>query len=326
MGNRIEEADWIWKDGEFIRWQDAQVHVLSLAVQFGSSVFEGIRCYSTPDGPAVFRLSEHIRRLADSCRIYRIDLPYTVAEIEDACTATVARNALDSCYLRPMVLRGYGSAGMDGAASPIETYICGFPWGTYLGDGALEAGVDVCVSSWARPAPDTFPSLAKAAGHYNNAQLIKMDAIANGYVEAIALGPGGLVSEGSGQNLFLVRDGTLITPPLDGTSLAGITRASIIAIARDLDIPIREQMVQREALYTADELFFTGTAAEVTPIRSVDRITVGEGKRGPVTRRIQERFLGVARGELPDTHGWLTHVTAEAAGINPTVAAVSAEA
>jgi branched-chain amino acid aminotransferase len=328
MGNRIEEAEWIWKDGEFIRWQDAQVHVLSLAVQFGSSVFEGIRCYSTPEGPAVFRLPEHIRRLVDSCRIYRIDLPYTAAEIEDACTGTVARNALDSCYLRPMVLRGYGSAGMDGANSPIETYICGFPWGTYLGDGALEAGVDVCVSSWARPAPDTFPSLAKAAGHYNNAQLIKMDAIANGYVEAIALGPGGLVSEGSGQNLFLVRDGMLITPPLDGTSLAGITRASIIDIARDLDIPIREQMVQREALYTADELFFTGTAAEVTPIRSVDRITVGEGRRGPVTRRIQERFLAIARGELPDTHGWLTHVPVDADEISRTVAgeAVTAEA
>lgn len=308
MGNRITEAEWIWKDGEFLRWADAQVHVLSLAVQFGASVFEGIRCYSTPDGPAVFRLPEHIRRLMDSCRIYRIQPAQSERELIEACLATVAQNELEHCYVRPMVLRGYGSAGMDPVHSPTETYICAFPWGTYLGEGALEAGVDVCVSSWHRPAPNTFPSLAKGAGHYNNAMLIKMEALANGYAEGIALGPSGMVSEGSGQNLFLVRDGTVITPPIDGTSLAGITRDSVLKIAADLDVPVDIRPVPREMLYAADELFFTGTAAEITPIRSVDRIVIGEGRAGPVTRRLQQRFMGIVHGEQPDVHGWLTRV------------------
>jgi len=313
MAARIQESEWIWKDGEFIAWSDARVHILSLAVQFGSSVFEGIRCYRTPEGPAVFRLREHIRRLFDSCRIYRMQPSSDAATILSACCEAVTRNGLESCYIRPMVLRGYGAAGMNPAGSPIETYICCFPWGTYLGDDALEAGVDVCVSSWHRPAPDTFPALAKGAGHYNNAQLIKMEAVANGYAEAIALGPGGLVSEGSGQNLFLVRDGRLITPPIDGTSLAGITRDAIIAIAADLGIELVEKPVPREMLYTADELFFAGTASEVTPIRSVDRIPVGAGRMGPVTRRLQQRFLGIARGEVADAHGWLTLVPAAVA-------------
>ncbi len=306
----IVQAGWIWKDGEFIAWADARVHILSLAVQFGSSVFEGIRCYPTPSGPAIFRLHEHMRRLYDSCRIYRMDPGHPVEVIAAACGEIVTRNGLEECYIRPMVLRGYGAAGMNPIGSPVETYICCWPWGTYLGEGALEAGVDVCVSSWQRPEPNTFPSLAKGAGHYNNAQLIKMEAVANGYVEAIALGPGGLVSEGSGQNLFLVRDEQLITPPLDGTSLAGITRDSIVQIAGDLGIPVREQPVQREALYTADELFFTGTAAEVTPIRSVDRISVGPGRMGPVTRRLQKRFMQVVHGEVPERRDWLTPVSA----------------
>jgi branched-chain amino acid aminotransferase len=313
MSTRLIETDWIWKDGEFIPWADAKVHVLSLAVQFGSSVFEGIRCYRTPHGPSIFRLRDHIRRLFDSCRIYRMDPAHSFDAMTAACSALVDRNELEECYIRPMVLRGYGSAGMNPVSSPVETYICCFPWGTYLGEDALQAGVDVCVSTWQRPEPNTFPALAKGAGHYNNAQLIKMEAVANGYVEAIALGPGGLVSEGSGQNLFLVRDGVLLTPPLDGTSLAGITRASLIAIAADLGIPFREQIVPREMLYTADELFFTGTAAEVTPIRSVDRIPVRSGGMGPVTRRLQKRFLEIAHGEAPDTHGWLTRVSRSAA-------------
>jgi len=310
MASRIAEAEWIWKDGEFIAWADARVHVLSLAVQFGSSVFEGIRCYDTASGPSVFRLDEHIRRLIDSCRIYRIDPGRTPEHLARACCDTVARNGLGACYIRPMVLRGYGAAGMYPEGSPVETYICCFPWGTYLGEDALEAGVDVCVSSWHRPAPNTFPSLAKGAGHYNNAQLIKMEAVTNGYVEAIAVGPGGLVSEGSGQNVFMVRDGRLITPPLDGTSLGGITRDSVITIARDLGIEVLERPVPREFLYTADEIFFTGTASEVTPVRSVDRIPVGAGGMGPVTRRLQRRFMEVVHGEVDDMRGWLTRVPA----------------
>jgi branched-chain amino acid aminotransferase len=310
MSSRIVEAEWIWKDGEFVRWHDATVHLLSLAVQFGSSVFEGIRCYETPRGPAVFRLNEHMRRLQDSCRVYRMELRWTAAELAEACRATVARNGFSSCYLRPMVLRGYGPAGMNPVNCPIDTYIPAWPWGTYLGADALEAGVDVCVSTWQRPEPNTFPALAKAAGNYNNAQLIKMEAVANGYAEAIALGPSGLVSEGSGQNLFLVRDGVLITPVLDGTSLAGITRDSVLTIARDLGLVVQQKEVPRETLYTADELFFTGTAAEITPIRSVDRIPVGAGRTGPVTRELQKRFMQTVHAEIEDRHGWLSYVTA----------------
>jgi branched-chain amino acid aminotransferase len=309
MSTRIVEAEWIWKDGEFIRWKDATVHLLSLAVQFGSSVFEGIRCYETPRGPAIFRLNEHMRRLQDSCRVYRMELRWSAAELAEASRAVVARNGFASCYVRPMVLRGYGPAGMNPVNCPIDTYIPAWPWGTYLGPDALEAGVDVCVSSWQRPEPNTFPALAKAAGNYNNAQLIKMEAVANGYAEAIALGPGGLVSEGSGQNLFLVRNGVLITPVLDGTSLAGITRDSVLTLARDLGIPIEQKEVPRETLYIADELFFTGTAAEITPIRSVDRIPVGAGRTGPVTRELQKRFMQTVHGEIEDRHGWLSHVT-----------------
>lgn len=308
MSSKIVEAEWIWKDGELIPWGDAKVHLLSLAVQFGSSIFEGIRCYPTDDGPAVFRLDDHLRRLRDSCRIYRIEPGWSAAELRTACVELIERNGLESCYLRPMVLRGYGSAGLDPVASPVETYIAAWPWGTYLGEGALERGVDVMVSTWQRAEPNTFPVAAKAAGHYNSAQLIKMEAIANGYSEAIALGPGGLVSEGSGQNLFLVRDGVLTTPILDGTSLRGITRDAVIVLARELGYEIREEPVARESLYTCDELFFTGTAAEVTPIRSVDKIPVGQGKAGPVTLDIQRRFMDVVHGRTADTRGWLTPV------------------
>lgn len=305
---RLNESEFIWKEGEFIAWNDAQLHLLTVAVQFGASIFEGIRCYDTPAGPAVFRLPEHIRRFHDSARIYRMPLKWTQEELAEACLDTVRKNGLTDCYIRPMVLWGYGSAGMDPSASPLETYVASWPWGAYLGEEALAKGVDVCVSSWWRAHPNTFPVAAKAAGHYVNAQLIKMDALANGYVEGIALSPSGLVSEGSGQNLFLVRDGRVITPFLDGTSLSGITRDAVLTIAADLGYEVREQDVPRESLYTADELFFTGTASEVTPIRSVDRIDVGEGRAGPVTLEIQRRFLTIAKGEAEDEHGWLTPV------------------
>jgi len=308
MSTGLTGAEWIWKDGEFIPWGDAKTHILSLAVQFGSSIFEGIRAYDTDRGAAIFRLRAHVRRLFDSCKIYRMAPELSMEEIEDACCETVRKNGLGDCYIRPMVVRGYGSAGLNPAASPVETYLCAWPWGTYLGEGALERGVDVCVSSWMRAHPNTFPVQAKAAGHYNAAQLMKMEALANGYVEAIAVGPSGLVSEGSGQNVFLVRDGTILTPFLDGTNLTGITRDSVIHIAGDLGYEVREGQVAREALYTADELFFTGTASEVTPIRSVDKIPVGEGKAGPVTLSIQKRFMEIARGEAPDERNWLTYV------------------
>jgi branched-chain amino acid aminotransferase len=304
----IREAKWIWRDGAVIPWHDASVHLLSLAVQFGSSVFEGVRCYETPRGPAIFRWPEHLRRLYDSCRIYRMEPTWTPEELTAATADLITRNHLDACYIRPMVLRGYGDAGMLPAVSPIETFIACWPWGTYLGDGALENGVDVCVSTWQRPEPNTFPALAKAAGHYNNAQLIKMEAAANGYVEAIALAPSGLVSEGSGQNVFLVRDGVLRTTGIDGTILNGITRASIITLAHDLGITVEQGTIPREMLYTADEVFFTGTAAEVTPIRSIDRITVGTGTIGPITRALQQQFLDIVYGRAPDRHGWLTCV------------------
>lgn len=308
MSTRITESDWIWHDGTFVPWADANVHLLSLAVQFGTSVFEGIRCYATPRGPAIFRLPEHIRRLRDSCAIYRMVPEYDQAALEEACRAVVRKNALADCYIRPMVLRGYGSAGLNPEASPIETYVAAWPWGTYLGPDALEAGVDVCVSSWQRAAPNTFPVAAKAGGHYVNAQLIKMQAIADGYAEGIALSPNGLVSEGSGQNLFLVRAGVVITPFLDGTSLAGITRDAILDLAHDMGIPVREQHVPRESLYVADELFFTGTASEVTPIRSVDRVTIGDGRAGPITLELQRAFLELVKGERADPHGWLDYV------------------
>jgi len=313
MSGRIVASEWIWKDGEFIPWADAKVHVLSLAVQFGSSIFEGIRCYRTSQGPAIFRLTDHLRRLMHSCAVYRIEVPHTIDDLAKACVAVVERNGLEDSYIRPTVLRGYGAPGMYPEGSPVETYIATWPWGTYLGPGALERGVDVCVSSWQRPAPNTYPSAAKAAGHYTNAQLIKMEAVANGYSEAIALGPGGVVSEGSGQNLFLVRDGVLITPQTDGTSLAGITRDAVLHLAEDLGIPVTEKTVPRETLYTADELFFSGTATEVTPIRSVDKITIGSGSAGPVTKRLQKAFMATVRGETADRHGWLTYVQAAAA-------------
>lgn len=310
MGKSISAPEFIWHNGRHVRWADAQVHVLSVGVQFGSSVFEGIRCYATDAGPAVFRLREHLRRLQDSCRIYRIDLPYSLEALERACLDLVAANGLEQCYLRPMVMRGYGDMGMAAIGNPVETYIAAWQWGSYLDQSAADRGIDVCVSSWNRPAPNTFPALAKSAGHYNNATLIKLDAIANGFAEAIALSPDGMVSEGSGQNIFAVRDGVLITPPVDGSILSGITRSAVIAIARDLGIAFEQQPMPRELLYVADELFFTGTATEIAPIASVDHIRVGDGAIGPVTRRLRAAFHEIVHGRDAGRRDWLTPVTA----------------
>jgi branched-chain amino acid aminotransferase len=315
MAYQLAATDWIWRNGEFIAWQDANVHVLAHSMQFGSSVFEGIRCYNTPRGPAVFRLEDHLQRLLNSCKIYRMDVPYGIDELVAATCELVEKNALDACYIRPMVIRGFGAAGMVPFASPVEVYLPCWPWGTYLGEGALEKGVDACVSSWHRMAPNTTPSMAKVAGNYLGGQLIKMEALADGYDEAIALGPEGLISEGSGQNVFVVSKGVLYTTPSNGTLLPGITRDSIIRLARDSGLEVREQMMPREMLYVADEVFLTGTASEVTPVRSVDKIKVGAGRSGEITMRLQRLFLDLVHGKGEDSHGWLTHVRAERASV-----------
>jgi branched-chain amino acid aminotransferase len=308
MAAELIEVPYIWREGELIPWHDARIHVMSVAVQFGSSVFEGIRAYATTRGPAVFRLAEHLRRLHDSCRIYRMELRWSADELTRAVAQAIAANQLEACYIRPMVLRGYGTAGLNPVGTSIETYIAVYPWGTYLGDGALEQGVDACISTWFRPHPNTFPAMAKSAGHYNCSQLIKADAVLKGFAEGIALSPSGLVSEGSGQNVFLVRGGELYTPAIDGSLLHGITRASIIAMARELGITVHERQIPREALYTADEVFFTGPAAELTPVRSIDHIVIGNGRVGEVTAVLQKRFLDLVHGRIPDTFGWLTYV------------------
>jgi branched-chain amino acid aminotransferase len=304
----------IWHNGRLIEWKDATIHVLSHVVSYGTSVFEGIRCYSTPAGPAVFRLREHVRRMVDSARIYRMeDLGFTSDELCEAMLEVVRVNRMDSCYIRPIILRGYGEMGVNPVRNPIDVYIACWSWGTYLGAEALAEGVDVCVSSWTRIAPNTLPALAKAGANYMNSQLIKMEALANGYAEGIALDSHGYVSEGSGENIFVVRDGCIHTPPLGASVLPGITRDSVLALARAAGIPVVETIVPREMLYIADEVFFSGTAAEITPIRSVDRITVGKGRRGPVAERLQKDFFGVIGGTAPDVHGWLTPVHAPAA-------------
>mgnify|MGYP001821909972 FL=1 len=301
----IPESKWIWMDGERVPWKDANIHVLSHVVHYGSGVFEGIRCYATKDGPAVFRLREHIRRLYDSARTYRMEIPYTADELIDATVGLIRENDLDECYIRPVVFRGYGTLGVNPLPCPVRTVIATWKWGAYLGEEALENGVDVQVSSWNRMAPNTFPCLAKTNANYANSQLIKMEAVTNGYVEGIALDVDGFVSEGSGENLFLIRDGRAYTPGLSSSILSGITRRSVRRLLREIDIEVEEVRLPREALYMADELFFTGTAAEITPIRSVDRIAVGEGKPGPITRKVQARFQAILRGQAPDPYGWL---------------------
>ena len=309
----IIKADKIWMNGRWVAWDDAQVHVLSHVLHYGSSVFEGIRCYSTPRGPAIFRLEEHIDRLMLSARIYRMEMPFSRQQIRDACVEVVALNDLKECYIRPLVYRGYENLGVNPFGNPVDVAVAAFPWGKYLGDDALNKGVAVKVSSWQRLAPNTMPAMAKASANYMNSQLMKMEALVDGYSEAVALDVNGFVSEGSGQNLFAVLKGELVTPTLASSLLAGITRSTVITLARELGYPVREETMPRELLYAADELFYSGTAVEVTPITSVDRITVGDGTRGPITRAIQEAFFSVVRGEGPDRHGWLTQVRTAAA-------------
>jgi branched-chain amino acid aminotransferase len=304
----------VWKNGEFINWDDARVHVMTHAINYGSSVFEGIRCYNTTNGPAVFRLPEHMQRLLNSAKIYRMDPKFGRADFCEGAVELVRQSGLDECYLRPLIFRGLDEEkpafGVNPFPNPIDAYIAAWQWGKYLGEEALESGIDVCVSSWTRITSNSMPAMAKAGANYMNSQLIKMEALLGGFSEGIALDDRGYVSEGSGENIFLVNGGKLITPPLGASILPGITRDSVIQIAREMGIEIVETTVQRSALYLADELFFTGTAAEITPIRSVDRITVGPGKRGDVTKVIQDEFFKIIRAERPAPFGaeWLTFI------------------
>ena len=294
-------------NGEFVAHDDAQIHVLSHVIHYGSSVFEGIRCYDTDEGPAVFRLEEHMQRLLDSAKVYRMDIPYSLEALTQAVVETIEQSGLRGCYIRPVALRGKGPMGVNPLDNPVETYIAVWEWGQYLGEEALEQGVDVEVANWNRMAPNTFPAMAKAGGNYLNASLVKMNAIKNGKMEGIMLSTDGYVAEGSGENLFVVKDGTLYTAPTGLSILPGITRASLIALAEDRGYTVEEKNIPREALYTADELFFTGTAAEVTPIRTVDDYTIGAGERGPVTKELQDAFFEVVE-EGHDPHDWLTFV------------------
>jgi branched-chain amino acid aminotransferase len=302
----LQKTDKIWHKGRLIRWEDATVHVMAHVIHYGSSVFEGVRCYAPSAGPAIFRAQEHIQRLLDSAKIYRMEIPYTREDLVNAMVELVRTNGVWPCYVRPIVFRGYGDAGVSPNHCPVEVYICNYPWGKYLTQD--DSGVDVCVSSWTRIAPNTLPALAKSGANYMNSQLIRMEATTNGYVEGIALDSNGYVSEGSGENVFIVRHGVLQTAPLGNSVLPGITRDSILQLARDMGVPVVEAGIPREMLYIADEAFFTGTAAEVTPIRSVDRIPVAKGNVGPITRALQREFFGIVNGMQPDRHHWLTPV------------------
>jgi branched-chain amino acid aminotransferase len=303
------ETEWIWFNGSMVPWESATVHVMTYALHMGAAVFEGIRCYDTPRGPAIFRLDAHLRRLADSARMYRMPMPYDSDQLAAACHQVVRENRVRSAYLRPLAFLGRGPLGTMPLGKPVEVIVAALNWGTYLGTGALEEGVDVGVSSWQRLAPNTMPTMAKAAGNYLSSQLMSIEAHRHGYAEAIALDSSGLLSEGPGENLFLVRDGVLFTPPTAAAVLPGITRDTVITLARELGLEVREQTAPREALYVADELFFTGTAAEVTPIRSVDGVPVGSGGRGPVTAELQRRFFGLFDGRTEDRWGWLDYVS-----------------
>ncbi|MGB2718045.1 MAG: branched-chain amino acid transaminase [Vicinamibacterales bacterium] len=298
----------IWMNGKLVDWADAKIHIASHVVHYGSGVFEGARCYDTPRGSACFRLDAHMRRLFDSAKIYRMEPPVAQAPLTEAVLETIRTNQYKACYIRPIVYRGYHTLGVNPFPCPVDVAILLWDWGAYLGQDALKNGVDVGVSSWSRSAPNTFPTLAKSSANYANSQLIKMEAVALGYSEGIGLDTGGYLSEGSGQNLFIVRDNVIYTPPLTAAILPGITRDSVITLAQDLGIQVREEMLPREMLYIADEAFFVGTAVEVTPIRSVDKVAIGNGKRGPITETIQNAFFKVINGELPDRHGWLTYV------------------
>lgn len=307
-------ADKVWVNGELVDWEKATIHVISHVVHYGSSVFEGIRCYNVAGTPKIFHLDAHVDRLFDSAKIYRMEIPYTKAELKKAMMDTIKANGFQACYIRPVIFRDLGALGVNPLPAKIKTVILTWEWGAYLGKEALEEGVDICVSTWHRMHANTHAGIAKAGGNYLNSQLMKMEALNNGYVEAIALQTNGYIAEGSGENLFMVAKrwghatSTIFTPPMSASILSGITRASVIQLAEELGMEVLEQTLPREALYVCDELFFTGTAAEITPIRTVDRIKIGTGTRGPVTKRLQERLFGLLAGELEDTHGWLTPV------------------
>jgi branched-chain amino acid aminotransferase len=303
----VQKVETIWMNGKLTRWDEAKIHVLSHVIHYGSSWFEGIRCYNTAKGSAIFRLDNHVRRLFDSTKIYRTPIPYTEQQITDAILDTIRANKLNACYIRPIVYRGYGDVGVNPLGCPVDVTIAVWEWGAYLGADSLANGIDVCVSTWARPAPNTLPAMAKAGGNYILSQLMKMEAVQEGFNEAVALDVHGNLSEGSGENIFVVKDKVLYTPQLSSSLLPGITRASVIRLAEEEKYKVVETNLPREMLYVADELFFTGTAAEITPIRSVDKITVGNGKPGPMTCRLQEKFFDVVRnGNDPNT--WLKFV------------------
>jgi len=298
----------VWMNGKLIPWEDAKIHIASHVIHYGTSIFEGLRAYDTPKGVVIFRLKDHIDRLYNSCKIYRMEISYSKEEFEKAIIETVKANNMKSCYIRPVVYRGLHSLGVNPFPNPVEAAILVLEWGKYLGEDALEKGVDVKVSSWQRMAPNTFPALAKAGANYMNSQLIKMDAIIDGYVEGIALNVRGHVSEGSGENIFIVKDGILYTPPLSSSILPGITRDTVIKLAQDIGLVVKEDTIPREALYIADEVFFTGSAAEITPIRSIDKIIIGDGKRGKITERLQKEFFSYINGEREDKYNWLTYI------------------
>ncbi|MFP4056128.1 MAG: branched-chain amino acid transaminase [Candidatus Brocadiia bacterium] len=304
----IRKAKAIWMDGQLVPWDEAKIHVLSHVLHYGSGVFEGLRCYAAAKGPALFRLDDHLRRLESSAKIYRMGLPYPREQLREAVREVVRVNELDACYVRPCVFRGYGQIGLNPLDCPIHTIIAAWQWGAYLGEEAIREGIDVCVASWRRLAPNTMPSLAKASGNYMNSQLMKMEAVLGGFAEAVALDVNGYVAEGSGENLFIVKDGGIVTPPSGASILPGITRHGVIVLARELGYTVRKQMIPREGLYIADEVFLTGSAAEISPVRSVDRIPVGTGKPGPVTLDIHKAFNDIVTGAVEDRHGWLDYV------------------
>ena len=303
-----DSANKIWIDGKMVDWKDENIHVLSHVVHYGTSVFEGIRAYKNENGVAVFRLKEHVKRLFDSAKVYKIDIPFTQDEIAEAILQTVRENNLDGCYIRPIVFRGYGELGVNPLNCPVNVVIAAWEWGSYLGEEGMENGVDIGVSSWRKPAPDTFPTLAKCGANYMNSQLAKIEAIENGFDEAIMLDYEGHVSEGSGENIFLVEGEKLYTPSMASSNLKGITRDSIMTVASDLGYDVVEETISRERLYFADEVFFTGTAAEVTPIRSIDRKTIGIGKRGPIAEKLQKTFFDIVEAKVDDKYGWLTYI------------------
>jgi branched-chain amino acid aminotransferase len=301
----------IWMNGKLVEWKDATIHIASHVIHYGSGVFEGARCYDTPKGSACFRLDEHMQRLINSAKIYRMEYPLDLGGWRDAVLQTIRANEMKACYIRPLVYRGYETLGVNPLGNPVDAAILVWEWGAYLGAEALEQGVDMKISSWSRMAPNTLPAMAKSTANYANSALIKMEALADGYSEGIALDVFGNISEGSGQNLFIVRDGAIVTPPISASILGGITRDTIITLARELGFSVTESDLPRESVYIADEVFCVGTAAEVTPIRSIDKIQIGSGRRGPVTEALQRAFFDVINGASPDRHGWLTYVYPE---------------